>query len=195
MLKRLIRQTLPTLKSPPNFERMEQMKIIFLALLTLISTISCKEEAEKVVDAATVKQETSTLTLTLSPSNTPLDSDPNPIFKMSGLLVHNGTVQLFSDPTCTAAASGRVNVSGGTASITANSLTGSNHRFWVQHTDAGNNVGDCIGPVEYSMEVLTLALSSSSIGWGSDDTPDFSVTGLVVQNGTGVRLFDRNPYS
>ena len=132
-----------------------------------------------------------TLSLALSSSNTPLDSDSTPTLEVSGLVVHNGTVQLFSDSTCTTAASTTVNVTGATASITANALTAGTHQFYAQHTDSGGNKGDCVGPVAYSMETLSLAISSPSAGWGADDTPTLEVSGLVVHNGA-VQLFSNS---
>ena len=107
---------------------------------------------------------------------------------LSGLLVHNGTVQLFSDSTCTTAASNAVTVTSGTASLTANALTAGNHQFYVQHTDSSSNTGDCFGPADYAMETLVLALSSPTASPALDSTPTFGVTGLVIQSGT-VRLF------
>ena len=129
-----------------------------------------------------------TLSLALTSPSSPLNSDSTPTFSVSGLVVQNGTVQLFSDSACSTSASNAVTVSSGTASITANALTAGNHNFYVQHTDSNSNKGNCVGPVAYSMETLTLALTSPSVGWGSDDTPTFSVSGLVAQNGT-VQLF------
>ena len=129
-----------------------------------------------------------TLTLALSSPTSPLNSDSTPAFTVSGFVVENGTVQLFSDSACSTSASNTVTVSSGTASITANALTNGNHQFYVQHTDSSNNKGDCVGPLTYSMETLTLALTSPNVGWGSNDTPTFSVSGLLVQNGT-VQLY------
>ena len=129
-----------------------------------------------------------TLALALTSPSVGWGSDDTPTFSVSGLVVQNGTVQLFSDSACSTSASGTVTVSSGTASITANTLMSGNHNFYVQHTDSSSNVGDCVGPVAYSMETLMLALTSPSVGWGSDDTPTFSVSGLVIQSGT-VQLF------
>ena len=130
-----------------------------------------------------------TLTLALSSPTSPLNSDATPTFSVSGLVVHNGTVQLFSDSACSTSASSTVTVTSGTASITANSLTNGSHQFYVQHTDSNSNVGDCFGPVAYSMETLTFKLSSSNTPLDSDSTPTFSVSGLVVHNGK-VQLFN-----
>ena len=132
-----------------------------------------------------------TLTLALSSPTSPLNSDATPTFSVSGLVTHNGTVQLFSDSACTTAASGTVTVSSATASITANTLTAANHQFYVRHTDSSSNNGDCAGPVAYSMETPTLALSSPTSPLNSDSTPTFSVTGLVAHNGT-VQLFSNS---
>ena len=131
-----------------------------------------------------------TLSLALSSSNVPFDSDPTPTFEVVGLVLQEGTVQLFGDLTCTTAVSTTVAVTSGTASLSANTLTTGLYEIYVQHTDSGGNDGDCVGPVayRYSTEALTLALSSPSIGWGSNSTPTFSVTGLLVHNGT-VQLF------
>ena len=126
--------------------------------------------------------------LALDSSNISLDSDFTPTFNVTGLLVLNGTIQLFSDSTCTTAASGTVAVSAGTASITANTLLAGSHNFYVQHTDSGNSKGDCVGPIAYTLETLTLALSSPDSSPAFDPTPDFNVTGIVAQNGT-IRLF------
>ena len=118
-----------------------------------------------------------TESLTLSLSGSPLGSNPTPTLEVSGLIALNGTVQLFSESTCTTAASGTVNVTGATASITANALTAGTHQFYVQHTDSGGNLGDCSGPVSYSLETLSLALSSSNTPLDSDDTPHFGSVG------------------
>ena len=128
------------------------------------------------------------LTLALSSPTSPLNSDSTPTFSVSGLVVHNGNIQLFSDSSCTTAASATVAVSSATASITANTLSAGSHQFYVQHTDTNSNKGDCTGPVAYTMEVLTLALSSPTSPLNSDPTPTFSVSGLVAHNGT-VQLF------
>ena len=129
-----------------------------------------------------------TLTLALSSPTSPLNSDPTPTFSVSRLVLHNGTVQLFSDSSCTTTASGTVAVSSGTASITANALSAGSHQFYIQHTDSSSNKGNCFGPVAYSMETLTMVLSSPRNPLGADNTPTFRVRGLVVQNGT-VQLF------
>ena len=136
--------------------------------------------------APTVKLETLMLALT-SPTS-PLNSDSTPTFSVSGLVVQNGNVQLFSDSSCTTAASATVTASSATASITANALSAGNHQFYVQHTDTNSNKGDCFGSVAYTMEILTLALSSPSTSPALDTTPTFSMSGLVVHNGT-VQLF------
>ena len=135
-----------------------------------------------------------TLALALTSPSVGWGSDDTPTFSVSGLVIQNGTVRLFSDSACSTSASGTVNVSSGTASITANSLTAGNHNFYVQHTDSNSNAGDCFGPMAYSMETLSLALTSPSSPLNSDSTPTFSVSGLVVQNGT-VRLFSNSACS
>ena len=56
---------------------------------------------------------------------------------------HNGNIQLFSDSGCTTSASAAVNVSSGTASIAADSLSKERNQLYIQHTDSANNKGDC----------------------------------------------------
>ena len=118
-----------------------------------------------------------------------MDSDATPTFEVTGLVVHNGTVQLFSDSICSTAVSGRVTVSSGAASITTNSLTIGTHQFYVQHTDSSNSEGNCFGSVayRYSTETLVLALVSPSttIGYA---LPTLSVANLEVIDGI-VQLF------
>ena len=129
-----------------------------------------------------------TLTLARSSPSISWGSDTTPTFNVIGLVVHSGTIQLFSEATCTTTAGNRVTVTSTTASVTANALSAGNHQFYIQHTDTNKNQGDCFGPVAYSMEALTLMPTSPSISWGSDSTPTFSVSGLLVHNGT-IRLF------
>ena len=128
------------------------------------------------------------LSLTLSSPSSPQGVDSTPTFSVSELVVHNGTVQLFSDSSCTTSASGAVVVSASTASITADALAPGEYAFYVQHTDTNNKKGDCTGPVTYTREAVSLTLSSPSSPLGMDSTPTFSVSGLVVHNGT-VQLF------
>ena len=129
------------------------------------------------------------LSLTLSSSNNPLDSDPSPTLEVGGLAVLDGTIQLFSDRPCTTAASAEVAVSSSTVSITADSLDTGEHQFYVRHTDSANNRGTCFGPVAYTMEVLSLSPPPSDSSYNTDPTPEINVDGLVVHNGK-VQLFD-----
>ena len=134
--------------------------------------------------------EVETLTLALSSSNTPLDSDSTPILEVAGLVIQNGTVQLFSDSVCSISASNAVTVSSETASIVANVLAEGIHQFYVQHTGSNNKKGDCFGSVayRYSTETLTLALVSPNTQVGYSSLVTLSVTGFEIFDGT-VQLF------
>ena len=101
------------------------------------------------------------LSLTLSSPSSPLGVDSTPTFSVSGLVVHNGTVQLFSDSSCTTSASGAVVVSASTASITADALAPGEYAFYVQHTDTNNKKGDCIGGVSYRYYETSVSAGST----------------------------------
>ena len=64
--------------------------------------------------------------------------DPTPTFEVSNL-DGSGTIQLFSDSTCTTSASASVSVGSGTESITANSLADGTYNFYTKYTDGDGN--------------------------------------------------------
>ena len=87
--------------------------------------------------------------------------DPTPSFQISGMN-GSGTIQLFSDSTCTAAASGSATVDSSSDIITANTLGNGVYNFYVKYTDGGGN-NSCFGGVGYKKGcVPILALSGSS---------------------------------
>ena len=74
----------------------------------------------------------------------------SPRFKISGLNVLAGSVELFRDPECRVFASNSIPVDSDSHSVTATPLIQyGSFRFYAKHTDAADIGGDCIGPVTY----------------------------------------------
>ena len=115
-----------------------------------------------------------------------------PIFEVWGFLAWDGTVGLFSDPSCTAAVSDAVTVEKGTRvrgigqysiAVKANRLSKYTNNFYAKHTVDGNESG-CAGPVSHPNDPY-LRIHSSSV---SAAAPVFTVEGLLGGGGA-VRLY------
>ena len=117
-------------------------------------------------------------------------NDATPDINVAGLQIHSGTFQLFSEATCTTAASATVTVTGSEAAVTANTVAAGVHQFWGVHTDGDGNVGGCheLGSYRYTTESLTLAKTAPTVAVGYGTYPTLSVTGLSVLNGS-VQLY------
>ena len=119
------------------------------------------------------------------PSRTNSD-DSTPTFQVSGLC--SGTIQLFSDSSCSTSASGSVAVDSDIKTITANPLAYGDYNFYVKYTDGGGNSACSASSVRYKKVFIPkLALSDPSQSCNNDATPTFQVSGLG--NSGTIQLF------
>ena len=85
----------------------------------------------------------------------------NPVLKITGIGTVGGTGRLFSDPSCTAYASGRTDPADTSAlPIRADRMMKMETRLWGQYTYPDNELGTCLGPVTINLgDVVRLELT------------------------------------
>ena len=133
--------------------------------------------------------------LALHSGNDARDDDSTPTISLTALEFESGTIQLFSDETCTTAASIEADYtysSSGTT-VTANALaTFGSTNFWAKITEGIENQSRCIEPVAYEYVDSLTFLTVPVLSYRNGAKLKFGVTtpltpmGLPIQDDSGV---------